>query len=116
MDNGLKQRLTKRSTWLRAIYMLLFVVIFWVAEVVITAIVVLQFILTLFSGSSNRQLLEFGKDISIYIYQILSFLTFNSEDLPFPFTSWPHGQEVKAGTKSSVKKSTGKKTTKKKSS
>ncbi|OAD23647.1 hypothetical protein THIOM_000515, partial [Candidatus Thiomargarita nelsonii] len=27
--------------------------------------------------------------LSIYIHQILLYLTYNSEEKPFPFSSWP---------------------------
>ena len=89
MESELKDNLRKRQTWLRGLYMLLFIVIFHVAEFVIGAVVLLQFLFTLVTGAPNARLLQFGQSLSRYVYQILRFLTFNSEDLPFPFTEWP---------------------------
>lgn len=89
MDPELKSNLRKRQTWLRGLYMLLFIVIYHVAEFVVGAVVLLQFIFTLVSGNTNARLLQFGQSLSRYAYQILRFLTFNSEDLPFPFNEWP---------------------------
>ena len=89
MDTELKDNLRKRQTWLRGLYMLLFIVIFHVAEFVVGAVVLLQFLFTLFTGMTNTRLLQFGQSLSRYVYGILRFLTFNSEDLPFPFTDWP---------------------------
>lgn len=91
MNPELKENLRKRQTWLRGLYMLLFIVIYHVAEVVLGAVVFLQFLFTLFSGQSNLRLLRFGQNLSAYVYQILRFLTFNSEDMPFPFSDWPSG-------------------------
>ena len=79
MDNELKQHLTEKSLWLRALYMLLFIFIFWLVEVVLIAVVILQFLLKLFTGNSNRYLLEFGRDLSRYAYQIFLYLTFNRD-------------------------------------
>lgn len=71
--------------------MLLFGLIYSLVELVAIAVVIFQFLTHLVTGSSNSQLLEFGKSISIYIYQIWRFLTFSSEELPYPFGRWPEG-------------------------
>ena len=89
MDPELKENLRKRTTWLRGLYMLLFVIIYHVAEFVVGVVVVLQFLFTLVSGQTNARLLQFGQSLSQYVYQILRFLTFNSEEMPFPFREWP---------------------------
>jgi len=89
MEPELKTNLRKRQTWLRGLYMLLFIVIFHVAEFVVGAVVLLQFLFTLFTGDTNTRLLNFGQSLSHYVYQILRFLTFNSEAMPFPFADWP---------------------------
>lgn len=91
MNPELKDNLRKRQTWLRGLYMLLFIVIYHVAEFVVGAVVLLQFLFTLVTGQTNARLLRFGQSLSDYVYQILRFLTFNSEDLPFPFNDWPAG-------------------------
>ena len=89
METQLKSNLGSRKTWLRGLYMVLFAVIYSVTEVVIGAVVILQFLFTLVTGQTNARLLQFGRSLSRYVYQIMLFFTFNSEDLPFPFTEWP---------------------------
>jgi len=89
MNTELKNNLRKRQTWLRGLYMLLFIVIYHVAEVVVGAVVLLQFLFTLATGETNARLLRFGQSLTDYVYGILRFLTFNSEDMPFPFSDWP---------------------------
>ncbi|GGK56329.1 DUF4389 domain-containing protein [Amphritea balenae] len=81
----------KQSIWWRALYMLLFGVLYSVAEVVLVVVIVFQFIALLVFKSPNGRLLTFGQSLSTYIYQILSFLTFNSESHPYPFAPWPKG-------------------------
>ena len=109
MDDGLKQHLTEKGVWRRALYMLLFIVIYWVVEIVVIAVVILQFLLNLFTGKKNNYLLEFGQDLSRYIYQILLFLTYNSEELAFPFSAWPSGNGDEKSLTASSKKKTKKK-------
>ena len=89
MASELKDNLRKRQTWLRGLYMLLFIVIFHVAEFLIGAVVLLQFLFTLFSGDTNPRLRRFGSSLSQYVYQVLRFLTFNTEAMPYPFAEWP---------------------------
>ncbi len=81
-----------RGTWIRGLFMLLFVALYNVAAALIGAVAILQFAWKLISGDTNPRLLSFGEDLSRYFYQILRFLTFNSEEKPFPFADWPaHG-------------------------
>jgi len=91
MSDELKGHLKERKTWLRGLYMLLFAIFYTIAEVVITAVVIFQFLLTLFTGNSNERLLKLGQSLSTYVYQILQFLTFNSDHHPYPFGAWPKG-------------------------
>jgi hypothetical protein len=78
-----------RDIWIRVLYMLLFVCIYSIAEIVLGLVVVFQVILVIFGASTNDKLLRFGQDLSIYVYHILRFQTFNSEDKPFPFADFP---------------------------
>ena len=92
MNTSVKSNITRRGTWLRALYMVLFAVIYNVTEIVLVAVVLLQFLLVLLLGENNRRLLAFGKGLSTYVYQIFLFLTYNSEEMPFPFSPWPSAE------------------------
>jgi len=89
MKSETKQNLQDKSIWMRILYMLLFVLAYTAAEFVLGVVVLVQIIITLFTGSNNENLKNFGKQISLYVYDILCFLTFNTEEMPFPFTTWP---------------------------
>jgi hypothetical protein len=89
MNPELKQRLTASATWLRGLFIILFAVIYGIAEVLLTAVVVFQFFATLFTGETNARLRAFGLSLAAFIYQIVSFVTFNSDEKPFPFGPWP---------------------------
>ena len=87
--NEVTENLKDTNVWIRLLYMLLFWIIYCVAEVVLGAVVVFQFLFVLFSGNRNEKLLGFGGQLSTFIYQVLRFLTFNSETRPYPFADWP---------------------------
>lgn len=77
------------ATWMRGLYILLFAALYSIAEVVLGAIVLYQFGSQLLTGGPNRRLLEFTRGMNAYIYQILQFITFRSDEHPFPFADWP---------------------------
>lgn len=78
-----------RNVWLRGLFMLLFVFLMGVAKFVMLVVVVLQFLLVLLTGKVNDNLLQFGKSLSVYQYQVMLFLTYNSQVQPFPMGDWP---------------------------
>jgi len=92
MSNEIKENIKQQSTWIRALYMLLFALFYSVAEIVLFAVVVVQFFFKLFTGQTNPRLLMLGQSIATYIYQIIQFLTFNSDYQPYPFGPWPKGE------------------------
>ena len=89
MEEEIKQRLTRRDIWVRAIFMVIFVIAYSIAELLLTLVALAQFFIVLFTGQANRNLLQFGSNLSAYMYQLFRFLTFNSETQPFPFADWP---------------------------
>ena len=92
MSNEVKQNLKSQSTWMRGLYMLLFAVFYTIAEIVLLAVIVFQFLLKLFTADTNERLRKLGQGLSTYIYQILQYLNFNTEYQPYPFGAWPKGE------------------------
>lgn len=89
-----KANITDKGTWTRLLYMIFFVVIFNVAELVIGAVVVVQFLFKLLSGSANGKLKGLGGDLAIYLQQVVAFLTYSTEAMPYPFGDWPAGERA----------------------
>ena len=100
MGDELKHNLKERKTWLRGLYMLLFGIFYSIAEIIIIAVAVFQFLLALFTGNTNERLLKLGQSLSTYVYQVLQFLTFNSNHHPYPFGAWPKGEPAATKRKS----------------
>lgn len=89
MNDELKQNIRRGSTWERLLYVILFVFIYSVAEAVLAAVVVVQFGFVLVTAKPSEQLLRFGGDLSRFLYDVLRYFTFTSDDKPFPFAAWP---------------------------
>lgn len=111
----LKQHVKSRETWLRLLYMVIFLFFSWVASIVFGVVILVLFLWQLIAGQPNEQLRAFGQSMSTWGYQVLTFLSFNSEELPFPFDAWP-GASGAAAKAAPRKKATRKKASKKKTS
>ena len=90
-DPRLGDNLKSRSTWLRLLFMVLFVALWSISRIVVLAVVVLQFFWVLITSETNQRLLTFGSSLATYSYQIIAYLTYNTDEQPFPFSDWPTG-------------------------
>ena len=81
----LEQNIKSRSTWLRLLFILIYCALISLAGLVGTFVVVVGFFWVLFTGEVNQQLRQVGQAIASYIYEIVRYLTFNTDDKPFPF-------------------------------
>ncbi len=85
-----EENIKSRATWLRLVFMVVFYVLASVASLVASVVIVLGFLWVLFSGETNLRLQRAGQSIASYIYQIIRYLTFNSDEKPYPFDAdWP---------------------------
>lgn len=93
MDPALKEKLTAKEKWIRALFIILFAIVNYFVQILSWAIALFQLVSTLFLDKPNQRLAAFGKQLSLYSYQILAFLTYNSDRRPFPFSDWPKVSE-----------------------
>lgn len=89
MEPSLRQHLTAGATWRRGVFMLVFVVIYSLAELLVAAVAVFQFLAVLFTGRPHARLEPFARSLSLYVFQVVQFFTFGREEKPFPFSPWP---------------------------
>ncbi len=82
MSDDVKENLKDQSTWIRGLYMLLYIVFSYIATIVLGFVIVFQFLLKLFTGETNDRLLKLGQGLATYLYQVYRFLTFNSDYHP----------------------------------
>ncbi|MEE8119028.1 MAG: DUF4389 domain-containing protein [Gammaproteobacteria bacterium] len=85
----IKQNVKSPIIWIRLLYMALFVAFYLVAEILLSAMVIFQFLHRLLLGSTNDYVLKFTDGLAQYFFQVIRYLAFNTEEKPFPFTDWP---------------------------
>ena len=56
-------------------------------------ITLLQLLFSIGSKKPNENLVTFSKKISSYIYQIINFITYSSDQRPWPFNSFPESSD-----------------------
>ena len=81
----------KRNIWIRGLFMLLMGFAFQVSGTVLCIVTVIQFVMALLSDTPNARLVSFGRSLGHYLQQIANYLTFATEEMPFPFSDWPAG-------------------------
>jgi uncharacterized protein DUF4389 len=118
----IKENVKNIDVWTRGLFILVFGVIYYFLFLLILLVVIFQFIMKLLTTELNSQLLDFSDSLTRYVAQILLYVTFKSEERPFPFSPWPgSGESSNSGSndntqsKTSKKKTTKKKVTKKES-
>lgn len=78
-----------RKLWLRALIMLLMAVAFHLAAWVLVCVALLQLVLSLATDAANDRLRRLGAGLGRYLAQIADFVSFGTEQAPFPFSDWP---------------------------
>jgi hypothetical protein len=88
----IEDNLRSGETWMRGLFMLVSCVLASVATFAGSVIVVLGFFYVLFTGEVNLQIKQAGQSVATYIYNIARYLTFNTDEKPFPMGGeWPSG-------------------------
>jgi hypothetical protein len=83
---------SKHNLWARGFLMLLMAFAFQVSGTVMFVVTVIQFVLMLLNDTPNARLVSLGRSLGRYMQQIINFLTFATEEIPFPFSDWPSGE------------------------
>mgnify|MGYP000877088964 CR=1 FL=1 len=83
------KEIERESIVLRILWMVVFTIIWQLAEIVLGCVVLLQLGYRLFYSAPNAGLQSFGDSLSQYLRQIGRFGTFNTEEKPWPFSDWP---------------------------
>lgn len=81
----------KRNLLVRGLFMLLIALAYHVSGTVMFIVTLIQFVMMLLNDKPNARLISFGRSLGCYLQQIVNFLTFATEEIPFPFNDWPAG-------------------------
>ena len=85
---------TRRNIWLRGLLMVLMGLAYQLTATLLVFVAIIQFVLALLNDSPNMRLMAFGRSLGRYQSQIASFVSFATEQPPFPFSDWPTGEST----------------------
>ena len=90
MTSELSIRMRSGQTWLRlALMIIYFFIAYTVVRLLVGISMLFQFVHQLVKGSRAERLHDFTADLNAFSYSVLQYLTFNSDERPFPFCDWP---------------------------
>ncbi len=78
----------------RIFYTLLFAFIGWMSLWVFTFVVLIQFGFLLITGQVNKNLKGFNQEVGLFLYDMIKYLSFQTNEKPFPFRDWPYGEQT----------------------
>jgi hypothetical protein len=89
--SDVKENVKNVDTWLRGLFIIIYGIVFYVLFWIIWLVVIFQFIMKVITGGLNENVMNFSGGLTRYAYQILNYVTFQSEERPWPFSPWPAG-------------------------
>lgn len=96
-DSNFTQNLKSAIFWKRLLFMMLFAVAYTLTKFAVCATIIFLIFYNLLTGGSNERAVTFGRQASAYIYHLLLYLTYNTEERPFPFADWPKPENMPTG-------------------
>jgi hypothetical protein len=78
---------------IRLLYSLLYAVLAYIALLLVFALAVVQFIVLAITGKANDELKSFCVSLVQYEWEVLAFITFQRDELPFPMGPFPRSHQ-----------------------
>lgn len=88
---NVKDNVKNVDVWLRGLFIIVFGIIFYFLCILISLVVVFQFVMRVLTSNLNQNIYNLSEGLCLYAFQILNYVTFRSEERPYPFSAWPVG-------------------------
>ena len=73
----------------RLLYAIGFAFLAWVVLWIVFVLAAVQFVVLVINGQSNDELKRFSLNLLQYLFELLAFVTFARDDIPFPIGPFP---------------------------
>jgi len=90
---NVKENVKNVDVWIRGLFIVVFGVIFYFLLIIISLVVIFQFVMRILTGNLNQNIFTLSEGLCLYAFQILNYVTFRSEERPYPFSAWPKGSQ-----------------------
>ncbi len=77
--------IAQRSTWMRVFHVIFFALLFQILELALALVAVVQLLSRIAVGHPLEELSSLGRRMAGYTHDIVAYITFASEEIPFPF-------------------------------
>lgn len=74
---------------LRIVYTVFFYCIFYLAELAVAIIAILQAVFVALSGAPQPDVKNFSLQLAAYLRQVVAYMTWATDNKPYPFVEWP---------------------------
>jgi hypothetical protein len=81
--------------WMKTLYVLGFYFLYKILQILVSILVVVQWLSCLIYSERNQRITEFSGSLSQYIFTILRYITYVSDQKPYPLSDWPKYKEDK---------------------
>lgn len=88
MSNSVLNAPITTHAFKRLLFMVLFFALFSVVRLLLWVVVLIQFLSHLFTGRVTERVTLWGQALSTWIYRMMLFMSYNTERMPFPFSSF----------------------------
>ncbi len=102
-SNEVRKNLKHGDAWLRVFFIVVFAFVYGVVNWVLAAVVLVQVFWSLITSNTSQRLRAFGASLGEFVRQIVRFMTYNSDDMPFPFADWPEPAKSESAKPESAK-------------
>ena len=75
---------------IRLVYITFFYLLYSMTDIVLLVITLVQSVLNIFASQPSQTLTAFGANLGLYVNQIANYLSYQSNEKPFPFSEWPN--------------------------
>jgi len=86
----------------RIFYTILFLLVGWISLWVFCFVVLIQFGFLLITGQVNTNLKGFNKEVGLFLFDLIKYLSFQTNEKPFPFRDWSYDAKTDDKNKSEL--------------
>ena len=79
---------------LRLFYAVCFYIVYRFIDIIVVIVCVVQFVHQLFMDEPQQELTKFSQGLAQYVAHIIRYLSWNTDDKPFPFNDWPSDKAI----------------------
>lgn len=103
--NEIVDNVIQPAVWIRVLFMAVFAIAsYFILLPLILVLSIAQALFTLITGQCNANLRYFSATLTLYVTQVLEFLTYLSDVKPFPFSDLPEVEDGSLQEQSAPKK------------